>query len=140
MIPYSADNIFAKILAGDIPAVSIFENEVCIAIMDAFPQSKGHCLIVPRAASRNLLDADPRQLAATIPHLQRLAKATKQAMRADGLRIAQFNEEPAGQSVFHLHWHIIPVYEGATLSRHAANMADMEALKVQAELIKATLG
>lgn len=139
MTAYDADNIFAKIIAGEMPAVKLFENDICVAIMDVFPQSKGHCLVIPRAASRNLLDADPETLSATVPHVQRLAKAAKAALRADGVRVAQFNEAPAGQTVFHLHWHVIPVYEGAELGRHADGMADMDELKAQAEMIKAAL-
>ena len=139
MAEYDPDNIFAKILAGDIPSVNLFENETCVAIMDAFPQSKGHCLVIPRSASRNILDADPSALSATVPHVQRLARAVKSAMRADGIRVAQFNEAPAGQTVFHLHWHVIPVYEGAALGAHAGGMADMDALQAQAQMIKAAL-
>ncbi len=139
MTAYDPDNIFAKILAGEIPSVQVFENETCVAIMDAFPQSKGHCLVIPRAASRNLLDADPAELAATIPHVQKLARAVQSALRADGIRVAQFNEAPAGQTVFHLHWHVIPMYEGATLGAHGGGMADMDELKAQAQMIKAAL-
>lgn len=139
MTAYDSDNIFAKILSGDMPAVKIFENDTCVAIMDVFPQAKGHCLMIPKAASRNLLDADPVTLSATIPHVQKLVRAVKSAMRADGIRVAQFNEEPAGQTVFHLHWHVIPAYEGAQLGRHGEEMADMEDLQAQAEMIKAAL-
>lgn len=139
MLEYDPDNIFAKILAGEIPAVTLFDNDTCIAIMDAFPQSKGHCLVIPRAPSRNLMDADPADLSATVPHVQRLAKAVQAALRADGVRVAQFNEAPAGQTVFHLHWHVIPVYEGAKLGAHGGGAADMDALQAQAQMIKAAL-
>lgn len=139
MTSYDPDNIFAKILAGEIPSVNLFENDTCIAIMDAFPQSKGHCLVIPRAASRNLLDADAADVSATVPHVQKLARAAKVALRADGIRVAQFNEAPAGQTVFHLHWHVIPVYEGADLGAHGGGMADMAELQAQAQMIKAAL-
>ncbi|HHG90432.1 MAG TPA: HIT domain-containing protein, partial [Devosia sp.] len=129
MTNYDENNIFAKILRGEIPAARIFDNEHCLAIMDAFPQSKGHCLIVPRAPSRNILDADPAQLALVIPYVQQLAKAARSALMADGIRIVQFNEPTAGQSVFHLHWHIIPVYEGQELKPHATGMADATELE-----------
>ena len=139
MTAYDENNIFAKILRGEIPAARIFDNEHCLAIMDAFPQSKGHCLIVPRAPSRNILDADPAQLALVIPYVQQLAKAARSALMADGIRIVQFNEPTAGQSVFHLHWHIIPVYEGQELKPHATGMADATELEELASKIAAKL-
>ncbi len=139
MTSYDENNIFAKILHGEIPAARIFENEHCLAIMDAFPQSKGHCLIVPKAPSRNILDADPAQLALVIPYVQQLAKAARTALMADGIRIVQFNEASAGQTVFHLHWHIIPVYEGTELKAHATGMADAIELQELAGQIAARL-
>ena len=139
MSSYDSNNIFAKILRKEIPAAEIFENQHCLAIMDAFPQSKGHALIIPKAASRNILDADPVQLALVIPYVQKLAVATKKAMHADGVRVAQFNELPAGQTVFHLHWHIIPVYEGVALAPHAGGMADGDELAKLAQLIRAEM-
>lgn len=139
MTSYDPDNIFAKIISGDIPSVKLFENDVCVGIMDAFPQSEGHCLVIPRAPSRNILDADPASLAATIPHIQNVAKAAKTALNADGIRVMQFNETPSGQTVFHLHWHIIPIYEGKTLGAHAGGMADAAELEALAEKIRAEL-
>lgn len=139
MTSYDKENIFAQILAGNIPSVKIFENDVCLAIMDAFPQSKGHALIIPKAPSCDLLDADPAELSSIIPHVQALAVATKTAMQADGIRIAQFNGEEAGQTVFHLHFHIIPAYQGVKMRAHSEGMADMDDLKQQAELIQAQL-
>ncbi len=139
MSTYDSDNIFAKILRKEIPATEIFEGHHCMAIMDAFPQSKGHALIIPKAVSRNILDADPVQLALVIPYVQKLAIAIKKALKADGIRIAQFNEIAAGQTVFHLHWHIIPVYEGVQLEPHAATMAPADELAEMAQLIRAEL-
>ncbi len=139
MTSYDENNIFAKILHGEIPAARIFQNEHCLAIMDAFPQSKGHCLIGPKAPSRNILDADPAQLALVIPYVQQLAKAARTALMADGIRIVQFNEASAGQTVFHLHWHIIPVYEGTKLKAHATGMADAKELQELAGQIAAKL-
>jgi len=139
MSSYDSDNIFAKILRKEIPATEIFENQFCLAVMDAFPQSKGHALIIPKAPSRNILDADPEQLALVIPYVQKLAIAAKKALKADGVRVAQFNETVAGQTVFHLHWHIIPVYEGVALGAHAGGMADADELAELARLIRAEL-
>ncbi|RYE61302.1 MAG: HIT family protein [Oxalobacteraceae bacterium] len=93
-------------------------------MLDIFPQSKGHALVIPKAPSRNLLDADPSALAAVIPLVQRVARAVQSATKADGIRIAQFNEAPAGQTVFHLHFHVIPAYEGVALGAHATGRAD----------------
>ncbi len=139
MSSYDADNIFAKILRREIPSIAIFENEICLGVMDAFPQSRGHALLIPKAASRNLLDADPDQLALVIPYVQKLAIAVKSALGADGIRLAQFNESAAGQSVFHLHFHIIPVYQGVKLKAHAGKMAEPNELAELARLIMAEL-
>jgi histidine triad (HIT) family protein len=116
---YDPTNIFGKILRGELPAHKVYEDDTALVMMDIFPQSRGHALVIPKAASRNLLDADPAALAAVIPLVQRVAKAAKTATGADGVRVAQFNEAAAGQTVFHLHFHIIPVYEGIALGAHA---------------------
>jgi histidine triad (HIT) family protein len=136
---YDPQNIFGKILRGEIPAHKVFEDETVLAMMDIFPQSKGHLLVIPKAPSRNLLDADPASLAAVIPHVQRLARAVQTALAPDGIRIAQFNEAPAGQSVFHLHFHVIPVYDGVALGAHAGGKADDAELAAQARSIAAAL-
>lgn len=133
---YQQDNIFAQILRGKIPAVKLFETDDCLAIMDAFPQSKGHALVIPKAPSRNILDADPIQLAKILPQVQKLAIASKKAMNADGIRIAQFNETAAGQTVFHLHFHVIPAYDSKELVKHASKMANADELEVIAKKIR----
>ena len=121
---YDPSNIFGKILRGEIPAHKVYEDDGALVMMDIFPQSRGHTLVVPKAPSRNLLDADPAALAAVMPLVQRVANAVKRATNADGIRLAQFNEAPAGQTVFHLHFHVIPVYEGTPLAAHAGGKAD----------------
>ena len=136
---YDPSNIFAKILRGDIPAHKVFEDDSALVMMDIFPQSRGHTLIIPKAASRNLLDADPAALAAVMPLVQKLARAVKSATKADGLRLAQFNEAPAGQTVFHLHFHLIPVYAGEELGRHGGGKADDAELAALAREIAAAL-
>lgn len=129
---YDPTNIFGKILRGEIPAHKVHEDDIALVMMDIFPQSRGHVLVIPKAASRNLLDADPAMLSAVMPLVQRVAKAAQSATGADGIRLAQFNEAPAGQTVFHLHFHIIPVYEGVELGRHGgggkADDAELAAL------------
>lgn len=136
---YDDSNIFAKILRGEIPAVRVYENEDCVAFMDVMPQSTGHTLIVPRAPSRNLLDADPDVLAKVMPTIQKIARAVQKAFGADGIQLRQFNEAAAGQTVFHLHFHVVPIYEGVAMRKHAAQMEDMEVLKDNAEKLKAAL-
>ena len=107
MMTYDADNIFAKILSGAIPAHKVFEDAEILAIMDVFPQSRGHTLVIPKAPSRNLLDAEPKVLSTVMPTVQKIAAAVVAATGADGFRLVQFNEAAAGQTVFHLHWHLL---------------------------------
>ncbi len=139
MSDYDPTNVFGKILRGEIPAEKLFETADAIAIMDAMPQSKGHCLVVPKAPSRNLLDADDAALAKVMPLVARLARAAKRAFEADGVVVCQFNEAPAGQTVFHLHFHVIPRYAGVELVRHHETMADPARLKEQADAIRRAL-
>ncbi len=136
---YDPSNIFGKILRGELPAHKVYEDDTALVMMDIFPQSRGHTLIVPKAASRNLLDADPATLAAVIPLVQRVARAAKAVTGADGVRVAQFNEAPAGQTVFHLHFHVIPVYDGVPLGAHAGGKADDAELIALAKDIAAAL-
>ncbi|WP_062226159.1 HIT domain-containing protein [Aureimonas frigidaquae] len=134
---YQDDNIFAKILRGEIPSVQLFDLPEAIGIMDVMPQSAGHCLVIPKAASRNLLDARDEDLAPLLPIVARLARAVKTGLQADGVVISQFNEAPAGQTVFHLHIHVIPHYDGVALKRHGGAMEDISVLSEQATRIRA---
>lgn len=136
---YDPSNIFGKILRSEIPAHKVYEDDSALVMMDIFPQSRGHTLVVPKAPSRNLLDADPAALAAVMPLVQKVANAVKRATNADGIRLAQFNEAPAGQTVFHLHFHVIPVYEGTPLAAHAGSKADDAELASLAKAISEAL-
>jgi histidine triad (HIT) family protein len=136
---YDPANIFAKILKGELPCHKVHEDENALVMMDIFPQSKGHALIIPKAASRNLLDADPAALSSVMPLVQRVARAVKAVTKADGVRLVQYNEAPAGQTVFHLHFHIIPVYEGVALGAHAGGKAEDAELAALAKDIAAHL-
>jgi histidine triad (HIT) family protein len=136
---YDTNNIFAKILRGEIPAHKVYEDDNVLAFMDVMPQAKGHVLVVPKAASRNILDADPATLGALIATVQKVAIAAQDAFEADGVTIMQFNEAPAGQSVFHLHFHIIPRQEGVPLRPHSGKMEDGEVLAANAEKIREAL-
>jgi len=138
--PYDNDNIFAKILNGQIPCARVYEDDQVLSFMDAFPQSKGHTLVIPKAPSRNLLDTDPDSLAYVIQKTQVITSAVREVFKPDGIVITQFNGAPAGQTVFHLHFHIIPRYSGANLQAHASgSMADMETLTDYASRISAAL-
>jgi histidine triad (HIT) family protein len=136
---YDPSNIFGKILGGEIPAHKVYEDDAALVMMDIFPQSRGHTLVIPKAPSRNLLDADPATLSGLMPLVQRVARAAKAATNADGVRIAQFNEAPAGQTVFHLHFHVIPVYEGVALGAHVGGKADDAELAALAQEIAKAL-
>ena len=134
---YDTNNIFAKILRGEIPAAKVHETEHVLAFMDAMPQSDGHTLVIPKVQARNFFDIEPSALAELIKATQVVARAVKDAFNPDGIRIAQFNEPAAGQTVFHLHFHIIPCYEGTALRAHSREMADAALLAQHAEKIKA---
>ncbi|KXF77377.1 HIT family hydrolase [Paramesorhizobium deserti] len=136
---YDDSNIFARILRGEIPSTRVYEDDHVIAFMDVMPQGEGHTLVVPRAPSRNLLDAAPETLGPSIAAVQKIAGAVKKAFAADGVTIMQFNEPASGQSVFHLHFHVIPRFEGVALKPHSGKMEDPEVLKQNAEKIKAAL-
>ncbi|MEZ2130637.1 MULTISPECIES: HIT family protein [unclassified Sinorhizobium] len=136
---YDDNNIFAKILRGEIPSYKVYEDEHTIAFMDVMPQAPGHVLVVSKAPSRNLLDADPATLVRIIPVVQKMAVAVKDVFDADGVFIAQFNEHAAGQTIFHLHFHVIPRHEGMALKPHSGKMEDGSVLADNAEKIKAAL-
>ncbi|WP_077961384.1 HIT family protein [Ensifer adhaerens] len=136
---YDDNNIFAKILRGEIPSHRVYEDDATIAFMDVMPQAEGHLLVVPKAPSRNLLDADTATLPALIATVQKLAVAAKEAFDADGVTVMQFNEAPAGQSVFHLHFHVIPRRAGVPLKPHSGTMEDGAVLAANAEKVRQAL-
>ena len=138
---YDEANIFAKIIRGEVPAVKIYEDEQVLAFMDVFPQSRGHCLVISKTAkARNLFDIAPEDLATVMMAVQKVAAAVRSSLNPDGVVITQFNGAPAGQTVFHLHMHIIPRYEGVAMAGHGhGNMADMHELKALASQISTAL-
>lgn len=140
MTAYDSDNIFAKILRGEIPSHKILETEDVLAIMDVMPQADGHALVLPKNPCRNLLDASPTIFGSLFSAVQQIASAGKAAFEADGVLIQQFNEAPAGQSVFHLHVHVIPRHAGVPLRAHSGEMADHTLLATQAQAYRAALG
>lgn len=136
---YDDENIFAKILAGSMPCHKIYEDEDTFAFMDIMPRGTGHCLVIPKARARNILDVDPADLAKVMETVQKLSRAVMSAFGADGISIQQANEAAGGQVVFHLHVHIIPRFEGIKLGPPASVMEDPEVLKANAEKIRAAL-
>jgi histidine triad (HIT) family protein len=136
---YDDTNIFARILRGELPSHKVHEDDAVIAFMDVMPQGTGHTLVVPKAPSRNLLDADPATLAKLMTAVQKVARAVKAAFAADGVTVIQFNEPAAGQTVFHLHVHVIPRFEGVPLKPHTGKMEDQSVLAANAEKLRKAL-
>ena len=136
--PYDPDNIFAKILRSEMPCVKVYEDDTALAFMDVFPQSEGHTLVVPKGVeARNLLDMPSDKLGPYVQTVQKVAQAVEAALTPDGLVVTQFNGAPAGQTVFHLHFHIIPRWEGKSLGRHGeGGMADTSELEKLAAKIR----
>jgi histidine triad (HIT) family protein len=136
---YDENNIFAKILRGEIPAFKVYEDAQTLAFMDVMPQSEGHTLVIPKIQARNFLDIEPAALSNLIVVTQRIARAVQAAFKPDGMRIIQFNEPAAGQTVFHIHFHIVPCYEGKELKPHTRDMADKALLAEHAERVRQAL-
>lgn len=136
---YDDQNIFAKILRGELPAHRICEESETLAFMDIMPRSRGHLLVIPKAPSRNLLDIRPEDLCSVLRTAQRLARAAMTALGADGITLQQFSEPAGGQVVFHTHVHVIPRYDGIPLKPPASEMADDQTLKSDAEAIRKAL-
>jgi histidine triad (HIT) family protein len=136
---YDPNNIFAKILRGELPCHKVHEDEDCLAFMDIMPRAPGHTLVIPKVAARNILDIQPASLAKLMLTAQNVAGAVKTAMAADGLTIQQFNESAGGQVVFHIHVHIIPRWEGVSMRPHPAAMAPADELAANAAKIRALL-
>jgi histidine triad (HIT) family protein len=136
---YDDQNVFAKILRGEMPSHKIYEDDRTFAFLDIMPRADGHSLVIPKTPSRNLLDAEPSDLAAVMATVQKVGRATIEVFSADGLTIQQFNEPAGGQVVFHLHVHILPRWEGVALRPHTGEMADAAVLAEHAEKLKAAL-
>ncbi|UOM36117.1 HIT family protein [Acuticoccus sp. I52.16.1] len=136
---YDPDNIFAKILRNEIPSETVYEDEATRVIMDIMPRADGHALVLPKAASRNILDIEPASLAATIATVQRVARAAKAAFAADGVTVQQFSEGAGGQMVFHTHFHVLPRHEGVPLKPHSGEMAPADEIGTAAAKLRAAL-
>jgi len=136
---YDANIIFAKILRGEAPCVRIAEDEVSLCFMDIMPRADGHALIIPKTPARNLLDIAPAELARFMPSVQRLARAVKAGMAAEGVVVQQFNESAGGQLVFHLHFHVLPRWHGVALRPPGGPIMPTDQLEAHAAKIRAAM-
>ncbi|MAA94793.1 MAG: HIT family protein [Rheinheimera sp.] len=135
---YDNDNIFAKILRGDIPCFKVFEDEHTLAFMDIMPQAEGHTLVIPKFAAETILDIPADQLIHTMTTVQKVVSALKSTLGVDGVILMQLNGSAAGQSVPHLPFHLIPTHL-SNLKRHGSEQGDMDKIKALAEKISAAL-
>ena len=138
MRTYDPENVFAKILRKELPAHVVYEDDDTLALMDIMPRAPGHCLVIPKAPARNILDTSEESLVAVTKTVRKVSRAVMQAFKADGITVHQFNEDAGGQMVFHLHFHIIPRHAGEPLAQFV-EMADQDELRTNAEKIKNAL-
>lgn len=136
---YDSNNIFARILRGELPCISVYEDDATLAFMDIMPQADGHVLVIPKEGAETLLDLSPEAAAATVRTTQKVARAVRQAMKAEGIFVCQLNGAAAGQTVPHCHFHIIPRSGGEAMRIHASVRADDAQLRGLAEAIKKAL-
>jgi histidine triad (HIT) family protein len=136
---YDVNNIFARMVRGEIPCIRVHEDADTLAFMDIMPQADGHTLVIPKLAGENIFDTPPESLAAAVRTTQRIARAVRTAFAPPGLIVTQFNGPTAGQTVFHLHFHIVPVYTSGAWRAHAREKADPAALEAHAVRIRAAL-
>jgi histidine triad (HIT) family protein len=132
--------VFAKILRGEMPCEKVYEDDAVLAFMDIMPRADGHVLVIPKVAARTILDITPADLSRLMVGVQTVAKAVKAGMEADGLTIQQFNESAGGQVVFHIHFHVLPRWEGVALKPHTGQMEKPEVLGEHAAKIRAAMG
>lgn len=138
IMAYDDQNIFARILRGELPAIKVYEDDQVLAFMDIMPQAEGHTLVIPKTPAVNLLDLPAETAAYTIQVTQKIARAMEKALGVDGIILMQLSGAAAGQTVPHIHFHLIPT-NVHQLGKHAAQMGDQEKIKAQAEKIKAAL-
>jgi len=139
MASYDTNNIFAKILRGELPAHKVFEDDKTFAFLDIMPRAPGHALVIPKSPARTILDIAPDDLADLMKTTQTIARAAVSVFAADGLTIQQFNEPAGGQVVFHLHIHVIPRKIGVALKAPASAKEDPTVLADQASRLAAAL-
>jgi histidine triad (HIT) family protein len=135
---YDTDNIFAKILRGEMPAERVYEDEHTLVMMDIMPRVDGHALVIPKTSCRNMLDATPEQMSACLNTVQKVSRVMMDSLAADGISVQQFNEEAGGQVVFHLHYHVLPRKAGDSL-RPPGIMGDSAVIQGYANKLRAAL-
>jgi len=138
-LTYDHENIFARILRGEAPCTKVYEDDTSLAFLDVMPRADGHTLVIPKVPARNILDISPEDLARMMPAVQKVARAVKSGMAAEGLTVQQFNEEAGGQQVFHLHFHVLPRWTGVAVRPPGGPFQNAEALRPHAERIIAAL-
>ena len=138
-MPYDPNNIFAKILRGEIPCVKVYEDAKTLAFMDVMPEAEGHVLVVPKEPAENILDLSPEGMAAMTATTQKIAKAMDKALQPDGILLKQYNRAAAGQSVFHVHFHIVPRWDGVPMAPHGKVMVQAAVLEPIAAKIRSAL-
>ena len=138
-MPYDSSNIFAKILRGEIPAVKVYEDDRTLAFMDVMPEADGHVLVVPKEAVEDILSLSPEGLSAMMATVQKVAKAVDKALSPGGILLKQYSRAPAGQSVFHIHFHIVPRWEGVPMAPHGKVMVEAARLEPIAAKIRSAL-
>ena len=136
---YDHNNVFAEILRGELPSTKVYEDAETLAIMDIMPRCVGHTLVIPKAPVRNMLDAPPAVMAACLATVQKIAKAQMKGLDATGITLSQYNESAGGQVVFHLHYHVLPRWDGVPLGPHTGKMGDKDAITAAAEKIRSAL-
>src|SRR3954469_17382499 len=139
MPSYDPNNIFAKILRGELPCHKIYEDDRALAFLDIMPRAPGHALVLPKAPARNILDVTPDDLAHLMKVAQKIAKVSVEVFHADGVTLNQYSEPAGGQVVLHLHVHVIPRKDGIALKPPASVKEAPEVLKEQAAKLSATL-
>lgn len=136
---YDSNNIFARILRGEIPAVKVYEDAATLAFMDVMPESEGHVLVIPKEAAQDILDLSADGLSAMMATVQKVARAVDAALAPDGIQLRQYNRAPAGQTIFHVHFHILPLWDGVSLAPHGKAMVQADILEPIAAKIRSAL-
>ena len=139
MASYDPNNLFARILRGELPSHKVYEDDRAFAFLDIMPRAPGHTLVIPKAPARNILDVKPDDLAHVMAVAQKIAKVSVDVFGADGVTIQQFNESAGGQVVFHLHVHVIPRKAGAAMKPPAAEKEKPDTLAEQAKKLAAAI-
>ena len=137
--PYDPNNIFVEIMRGELPCHKVYEDDKTFVFMDIMPRSDGHALVVPKAGSRNILDADPEDLGHLVRMVQKIARAAMTAFKADGVTVAQFSESAGGQVIFHTHFHVLPRFDGIEMGPSGIRGDDAR-ITENARLLREALG